>query len=218
MANIEWKGMLKQMAPGIGTAVGQGLGLLNDDWTNPADAAMGYLNRIPSEAGQYYQPYIDAGQGALPVIQNQYGQLLNNPGQKLNQIGAGYQESPGLQFAIQKALQASGNAAAAGGMSGSPQHREQDIALATGYSNQDFNNWLSHALGLYGKGLGGEENIYGIGAQESNNMADLISQALAKQGETAYNAQQAENMHNSSNQGLFNTLGSLVSTAIPFLF
>jgi len=215
---IDWSGMLKEMAPVLGNAAGQAFGLFNDDWKNPADSAMPYLNRIPQEAGKQYQPYINAAQGALPQMQGQYSQLLNDPSQKLNQIGQGYQESPGLQFAIQKALQASNSASAAGGMAGSPANREQDISLATGYANKDYNDWLNHALGLYGQGLHGEENIYGVGANASNNMADLISQALAKQGETAYNAQQAENIHGASNQGLFNTLGSLVGTALPFLF
>jgi len=87
-------------------------------YKNPADSANKYIDQIPGQTSQYFQPYINAGQNALPQLQGQYNDLLNNPGGKLNQMGGQFQQSPGFQFALQQALQGSGHAAAAGGMAG----------------------------------------------------------------------------------------------------
>src|SRR4029077_19140922 len=109
--------------------------------SNPANAGMPYLNQIPGMTSPYFQPYINAGQEAIPNLQGQYNELLQGPGNKLNQIGQDYQQSPGLQFAIQQALQGAGHAAAAGGMAGSPQHEQQNMQLASHLADQDYYNW-----------------------------------------------------------------------------
>ena len=119
-----WKGFaygLGQNSAGIAGPLG---GLMqnlfgNDNWKNPADAGMSYLDKIPDELKQYYNPYINSGMSSLQGLEGQYSSLLNSPGQKLNQIGQSYQQSPGLQYSIDQAKSASNNAAAAGGMLGS---------------------------------------------------------------------------------------------------
>jgi hypothetical protein len=184
---------------------------------NPANAAMPYINQIPGATTPYLTPYAGAGQAALPQLQEQYSSLLNNPGGKLNQIGAGYQESPGLNFAIQKALGMQDRQAAASGMGGSPQNREYDTQLATNYANQDYNNYLNHALGLYGGGLSGEQGFATGGQHAAGSIADMIAQALAQQGNLAFQGQAQQNQNKNDLWGnIFKGAGSALSAFTPF--
>lgn len=177
--------------------------------SNPANAAMPYLNQIPGMTMPFMQPWFNAGAGALPGLQDQYGQLTNDPSKRLNEIGQGYKESPGLQFAIKKAMDAQGRAAAAGGMAGSPQHQEYNTELATNYANQDYNNYMNNALGLYKSGLGGQQGLAQMGQQSGQSIADMISQLLATQGAYAAGGQGAQNQQRSSLFGnLFSALGA----------
>ena len=160
---------------------------------NPADAASPYYSQIPQQTNQFYQPYFNAGTNALPGLEEQYGGLMNDPGGMLNKFGQSYQQSPGLNFAIQQALQGSGNAAAAGGMAGSPQHSQQNMQLASDIASKDYNNWLGQAIGLYNSGLTGQQGLANMGQQAGQQNADMISQALAAQANIAYNGQAAQN-------------------------
>jgi len=196
-----------------GMAIGGGLiggvlgNMFDDDWENPADSAKPYMDQIPGQLNQYLDPYIQAGQRALPGLENQYGQLMNDPSGRLNQIGAGYHQSPGFQFALQQALQGSGHAAAAGGMAGSPQHEQQNMGIATGLANQDYNQWMQNALGLYGTGLQGQQGIYNTGARTGMAMGEDMASYLANQAKLAYEGQNAENQHEGGG------LGSLLGAA-----
>jgi hypothetical protein len=177
---------------------------------NPANAAMPYLNQIPGQTKQYQQPFYEAGKEAIPGLQEQYKSLLDNPGNKLNQIGSNYKESPGLQFAIQKALGANGRALNAGGMYGSPEHEEQNLLTATGYANQDYNNWLGQATGLYNQGLSGQQGMANQGQQAGQNLADMVAQTLAQQGNLAFQGQSQKNQNQNDLWGnIFNGAGAL---------
>lgn len=216
---MDWAGLAAALGPGLGNLFGAGANYFNDQWKNPADAAKGTLANIPGQMQQYYNPYIQAGQGAIPALQGQYGNLLNDPGGFMNQMGQGYQKSPGFDYALKTALDASKHAAAAGGMAGSPQAQTQSMGIATNLANQDYNQWLSNAMNLYGRGLSGQENMYNTGFQGSTDLAKNIADVMAKQSELAYKGQQAENEHQQGQQGgLWGGIGSLVGAALPFLF
>ena len=161
---------------------------------NPANVANQYISQIPSQAGGYYQPYVEAGRNALPTLQNEYSQLISQPGEKLNQIGQSFQESPGFNFALQRALQGSSHAAAAGGYAGSPQHQEIEQQIGTNLGNQDYYNWLRYAMGLYGNGLQGEQGLANTGYAASSNLSDLIAQSLAQQANYSYAGQAGKNL------------------------
>jgi hypothetical protein len=154
--------------------------------SDPSKGAMKYLDKIPGMAQNAYNPYIQAGNRQLPGLEEQYGQLMNDPGGRMNQIGAGYQQSPGFQFALQQALQGSGNAQAAGGMAGSPQHEQQNMGIATNLANQDYNQYLQNALGMYGEGLQGSQGLYNTGYNASNSMADMLANAYGSQANLKY--------------------------------
>lgn len=213
---IDWASLLKTLSPALGGLLGQGLGMANDKWVNPADQASKTLGQIPGAAKNAYDPYINAGMGALPQLQDQYKSLLGDPGSALNKIGQGYQQSPGFDFQVKQALKAAGNAAAAGGMAGSPQHQYQNEEVATGLANQDYNNWLSKALGLYGQGLSGQQDLYKTGYGASSNMAQSVQDALAKQAELQYKGQDAANQHQATGGSFWNSLGNFAGAALPF--
>jgi hypothetical protein len=191
------------LAAGAGGAAGAGLGAMFADWNNPADAAMGSMNQIPGQLNKYLQPYIDQGQSQYGNLNNQYGQLMNDPGGRLNQIGQGYHQSPGFQFAMQQALQGGNHAAAAGGMAGSPQHEQQNMTLATNLANQDYNQWMQNALGMYGKGLSGSQSIYDTGAKTGISMGEDMASYLANKAKLQYEGQNAENEHQGGMWGSF---------------
>lgn len=177
-------------------ALGGGVGGLFGGNKNPADKANPYLDRIPGEAGKYYDPYIGAGKGALDVLPGQYSGLLNDPGGKMNDIGASYKQSPGFQFALEQALGAGNRSAAAGGMAGSPMNQQMNMQTATDMASQDYNDWMKMALGLYGEGLGGEQGLAQLGQQSAQSKSDLIAQALAQQAAYQYQGQAAKNASN----------------------
>jgi hypothetical protein len=161
--------------------------------SNPANAAIPFIQQIPGQTSRYYDPYIQAGSRSIPSLEEQYNQLLTNPGDKINQVGQNFQQSPGFKFALDQALQGAGHAAAAGGMAGSPQHEFQNMGIATQLANQDYYNYLNQALGLYGKGLSGEQGLYAGGLGASQSMADQIAQALAQQAAYQYQGQAGQN-------------------------
>lgn len=170
-------------------------------YKNPANNAMPYLNQIPGQAGQYQQPWMEAGKNQIPGLQDQYGQLMNDPGGKMNDIGKSFQASPGFQFAMQQAMQGGNHAAAAGGMAGSPQHEQQNMEMATNLGNQEYGNWMKNALGLYGQGLEGSQGMANQGQQAGQSMADMIAQTLAQQADLSYSGQQNQNQQNASKWG-----------------
>ena len=240
-----------------GNALGALMG--GDD---PYKQANKYWGQIPGRTQQYYNPYINAGQNALGSLQgeygnllgnrqglqdqygrmtgmgqgvmDQYGQLMNDPTAVMNKIGSQYQQSPGYQFQMDQAMNAVGNAAAAGGMAGSPQHQQQAATLATGLANQDYHNFLNQGLGLYGQGLQGGAGMFGAGlagqqgmynqglaGQQGINqmgfgandqMARIIADMLAQQGQGAFAGQAAQNQNKGQMWGnLAGLAGSLFS-------
>ncbi len=202
------------LAAGAGGMVGAGIGSMMGDYTNPADSAMKYFNKIPGQVSKYLDPYINAGSRQLPGLESQYGQLMNNPGGKVNEIGQGYHQSPGFQFALQQALQGAGHAAAAGGMAGSPQHEQQNMQLGTNLANQDYNQWLQSALGLYGKGIEGSQGLYDTGAKTGVAAGEDMASILAHQAQLSYEGQNAENQHEQGQWGsLLGGVGQIASLA-----
>lgn len=179
--------------------------------SNPADAANQYISQIPGQTRQYFDPFFQAGVGALPSLQGQYQKLLSDPGAFMNQMGMSYKESPGLKNQIAQAMQGAGHAAAAGGMAGSPEHEQQNMQLSNDIASQDYNNWMNNALGLYGSGLSGQQGMAGMGMQAGNNMANMIAQSLAQQGNYAFRGQQDQN---SMNSGWLSGLGQIGGAAL----
>lgn len=154
---------------------------------------MSYLQQIPGQITPYYQPYMDAGTGAMSNLQSQYGQLINDPGAKFNQMGQSFQQSPGFNFAMQQALQGSNHAAASGGMAGSPEHEQENQTMATNLANQDYYNYMNNVTGLYGEGLHGEQDMMHQGYKATQSLTDQIAQALAAESALSYKQDASKN-------------------------
>lgn len=180
---------------------------------NPANSAMPYLNQIPGQTNQYYQPYFDAGKGALNPLQDQYKNLLGDPGSVMNKFGESYKQSPGFKFAMDQALMGGDRAAAAGGMAGTPTHQFQNMQLANDLASKDYNNYMQNALGLYGMGLSGEQGMAGMGQTAGQNLADMIAQTLAQQGNLAFQGQRQQNQNRSD---LFGNIAKGAGAAFGF--
>ena len=114
------------------------MGVLDFLFDDPSKAAQPYLNKIPGTITPYYQPSINAGNQALPGLQAQYGQMMNDPNGIISRLGAGYHQSPGYQFKLGQGESAINNAQAAGGMAGTGQHQQQAGELAGHLADQDF--------------------------------------------------------------------------------
>ena len=92
-------------------------------------------------------------------------------------------------------------------MAGTPQHQQQAMELATQLGNQEYNNYLQNALGLYGAGLSGEQGLSQQGQQAGQSMADMIAQTLAQQSNLAFRGQQEKNSQRNSLLGGLGRLG-----------
>jgi hypothetical protein len=176
-------------------------GLFGMGMKNPGDAGINYLNQIPNTIKPYFQPYMDAGKSMIPGLESQYSQLVNNPGLMMNQFGQGYQQSPGFKFQVDQATRAANNAAAAGGMVGSPMEQQTLAGTVNNLANQDYWDYLNQVLGMYGHGLNGMSHMYDSGLMASSDLANGLAQALSAQAQMAYNGQMAQNKSNSDSIG-----------------
>jgi len=194
-------------APGIGGLATGIAGLFGAGGKNPANAGMNYLNQIPGQTQPYYQPYMDAGKGALSDLQNQYKDLLGGGVQ--NKLGESYKESPGYQFALKQALNASNNAHAAGGQLGIPAHEQANMGIAQGLASQDYNNYIKNQLGLYSEGLQGEQGINQMGYNANTGFADLLGNVGSAKAQYGAAGQDWKNQQNKDAwSNIFGALGS----------
>lgn len=189
--------------------------------SNPADAATGYLSQIPGDVSPYYDPYISAGGQAMGALGTQYGQLLSDPGAFINQVGSSFKQSPGYQFQVDQATSAENQAAAAGGMVGSPQEQQQLGEITNQLANKDYYNYLGNALNEYGLGLSGTQDINKMGYGASTQMAQDVMDALSSSASAAYSGQayedQQKQQSNTQSQALMGSLMKIAGTSALLL-
>lgn len=187
------------LVSGLGSAAGAYFGGRN--MPNPADAGMSYLNQVPDTISPYYNPYINAGRSALPQLQGQYNQLINDPSKMMAQWGSQYQQSPGYQFNVDQGTAQANRVAAAGGMLGSPAEQAEVSKMTQGYANQDYQKYMDYIMGLYGIGINGLNGINTQGYAASNDLANSLGENLGNQANMAYAGQANQNMARQSGMG-----------------
>lgn len=202
------------MGMGVGGMLGSSLYNMFGGYQNPSNAASPYLNNMQGQISPYYQPYINSGQNAMNTLNGQYQQQISNPGGMVNQIGSQYQQSPGYQFNYNQGMDAANSAAASGGMLGTPQHQQQASTMASGLANQDYNQYLGNALGMYGQGIQGLQGMNQMGYNASNEMGNNIGNIMMSQANNAY---AGANNQNQSQGGMWGSSGSLVGGLIGWL-
>lgn len=197
---------------GLASAAG-GLASLfgNKKKSNPANAANKYLQQIPGMTLPFYADYINEGKGFMPGYDQMLSELSNDPGAFYNKIGSGYKESPGYAFKLREGLGAAGNAAAAGGMLGTPMHQEQATGVAEGIANQDFMDYLNSVLGIFGQGMQGQENAINRGFDASKGFGDIVGNTLGSSADVAFKGKAGQNA--SRAQGWSNLASGLASAA-----
>lgn len=185
-----------------------GFGLFNHHHNkNPANVGIKELNKIPGQTKGYYDPYINAGRDSLNKLQDQYGQLSSDPGKRFAELGAGYKESPGYQAKLREALAGANNAAAMGGGGGLGTYGHQQMAgqAAGDVANEDYEQYINHIMGLYGKGLEGEGQLNQQGQRASEGYADILGNNTAQKANLMTQGQDWKNQN--SNQDWSNIIG-----------
>jgi len=149
------------------------------------------LEGMREEQRRMLQPYVEAGQKSIPTLQEQYKQLLSDPGSVMSRLGAGYQRSPGYQYNAEAAMRAGNQAASAGGYIGSPAHQEEMARRMYGISSQDYNDYLTGTTNLYGQGLHGEQGMMGAGLSAATASVRSLNDMLKAQAELEHQRRQS---------------------------
>jgi hypothetical protein len=191
----------------VGTVGGIAGDVTESFFPNPASGAMGYLDQNPDIYRQYYDPYVQAGQNAMPTLEEQYQMLLSNPDALYSMLGRGYEQSPGYQFQLDQGLNAGNQAMAAGGMLGTPAHQQQNMGYAQGLANQDYNNYMSQMLGMYGQGLAGTQGMFDTGYNASTGLAGNLAGNNLSKANLQYSGQANQNQAIS---GLLGSIGGAI--------
>lgn len=181
--------------------LGAGLSRLFGGYDNPADSASPYLDKIPSTLSPYYQPYIGAGQRALPTLEQNYMGMINSPGDLYKRLGEGYSRSPGYGYAMREGRNAIDQAAAAGGMLGSSDHQRNAGQMAMDLSNADFEKYMQAMNNYYGAGISGEEGLNKMGYDAGSAYGDILGTNLMNQADLAYNRTANSNQANADMWG-----------------
>jgi hypothetical protein len=179
---------------------------------SPGGASNKYLDQIPGQVQPHYDPYINAGRDSLETLKNHYGQMTENPGEYLNNLGKGYTQSPGYAATLRQAMAGANNAAALGrgGSIGSYGHQQLSATAAGDVANKDYEQYLNHVLGLNTQGLAGEQGLENQGFEGDKDMANLRAQILAQQGQNAFGETTARNQNNGQHwSDIFSTLGRI---------
>jgi hypothetical protein len=191
---------------GIGSIFG-GIQMMNN---NPATQAMGYSEQLPGVVKPYYEPYIETGLAAQEELWDEYMKLISNPQVVYDMLAGGFEQSPGYEWQYDQAMNAANNAAAAGGMSGTPAHMTNASTIAQNTAAQDYYNYLDRMFGLYGMGMGGMSDFNKMGYQASDALAGLLAQNLMNQaGLAALEAQNQNSAMGSIVGGATSAVGSI---------
>jgi hypothetical protein len=198
-------------------AIGGAMSSLFGGGAQDDDAVQSQLGQIPGMISPYYQPYIQAGQESLGGLQEQLGQMTQDPGALMNMLGQGYRQSPGLQMSEQQAIEAANRAAAAGGQLGAPGVQAAIAKQVHGMGEQDYGDYLNRVLGLYGTGVQGLTGLTGLGAQEGAGLAQNLADVQMSQIQNIKNQRQQEQAERAGTMGMFGQLGGAALKALPFL-
>lgn len=193
-----------------GSVVGGGLGALGGLFGGGGDEEKDtnkYLDQIPDELKKYLMPYINAGQNSLGKVGGEYDKLMSDPNSIISKIGSGYKESPGYQWRLNQGTNAINNANAAGGMAGTGQHQQQAGELAGNLANQDYQQYLQQALGLYGTGLQGNQGLAEMGLGAGSSLGQSIAQMLM--GKAGLNYTRSANQNSLNSDTMSSILGFL---------
>ena len=162
---------------------------------NPADKAMPYLKDIPNMEHQNYDPYVNQGQSQYGSLNQNYGQMANDPAAFLESLMKGYQPSQAFQMKNKNALNAAGNTAAAGGYRGTGNDMNNEGAISNTLMNEDMQQWLNNVLGLQERGTQGQQGLYNTGFNATTGLTSDLANLGGTQASLAFQGQNQKNMN-----------------------
>lgn len=154
-----------------------------------------YLSQIPDVLKKYFAPY---------------QKMALDPTGELATLGAGYKESPGYEFELGQALKSGTQAAAAGGMAGSPMQQQMAQQTATGLAGQDYYKYLEDAMRTL---MGGAQGYGQLGENLASNLMSRSQLAQLREEE----AERARQQRESDVWGTIGTIGGAAAKVAPFL-
>lgn len=174
---------------------------------DPAKEAGKYLNQVRPMLEEYYDPYVEYGQSALPTLEEQYRSLLSDPGAFYRSLGEDFYTSPGYQFQMDEAMNAANQAAGASGLLGTPAHQQQSARYAQNLANQEYNNYISNLMDLYSQGLAGTQGQAQLGLGATGQLASGVANTLGSQANLGFSQAASQNEQRSQ------AIGDLIGTA-----
>jgi hypothetical protein len=169
---------------------------------DPFEDANKYMEQIPGIGRQYYNPYINSGSRAGSMLEDQYGKLMK-PTSFIDDIMKNFKMSEGAKYQKDTLGRDINATAAAGGFAGTPEHQQEYGEMSDKIMSGDMQQYLQNALGVYGMGLTGEQDMYGKGYDASSRLADMIAGTLGSQATGVF---QSDNQTNTSRDAFLNTL------------
>lgn len=189
------------------------MGWMNDvfggGFSNPANAAQSYLDKIPGYTNQYMQPYIDTGMEAGNIAQDQYSKWVQDPYGSYNEIFSNYNTSPWYDYQSDQMREAASNSAAAGGYAGTEADYNNQMETENALLNKDFDNYMNYILGMQNQGMQGEQQMYNTGFNASNNALNSMNNYATQSAANQFGGTQSSNAMSSGMMGNLMQLGGL---------
>lgn len=194
----------------FGSGLGGLFGGLFGDSGAPYGQAMNQYRQWANKSEGTQQPYLQAGQGAIPEYQK-WLQSQQNPSGFINNLMGQYKESPYAQYLQQQSMRAGQNAASASGLMGSTPLMQQMQQNAGNIASQDQNQWLQNVLGINTQYGQGQQNLMTGGQNAANALSNMYGQMGSNMGQAAYGQEAGKQ------QDMWNTFGGIGSLIGSFL-
>jgi hypothetical protein len=146
------------------------------------EEAANQMQKNLQQGANYLAPYRNAGEQAIPQLQ-QWMQQFQNPQEFLSNVFSKYETSPFAKNQMAQAQRGANNAASAGGLLGSTAHMREAGNIANQVTSQDMQQYLNNFLGVgnnYGQGL---NSLFQGGLSAANSTAGLFGQNARGLGE-----------------------------------
>lgn len=156
------------------------------DYDNPSDDAMPYLDQVGPTADSQYNPYINLGKGSARMTAPVYAQRLMNPQQAQADLMDGYEQSDAYIYNQKQLTDQQAGTAAAGGFTGTPYDQEQQAYTTAGLLSQDEADYYNRNKQLQDSSLNAGMHYFDTGFNATNSLADILVGNLNNQATLAY--------------------------------
>jgi hypothetical protein len=182
---------------GSGSGLAGFLGGLFGHSDRPYKSAIDQYQKYGDKAANVQNPFLQAGQGAIPQFQ-QWLQGMQDPSGFINHLMGQYQESPFAKYQQQQGMRSGTNAASAGGLIGSTPFAQQMQQNAQNISSMDMNQWLQNVIGINSQYGAGQQNLMSGGQNSANELSNLYGNMGVGMGNLSYGQQMAKNQDRSN--------------------